>query len=1223
MALKTALDSFWKKLTAKPRVIWMLWILVGIAVLWAKQSQYWSSTQLVSEAVRHWEGQLPMLIEQMEEWKQNPKAVRGSWDEVFWDKDGCRVYWKGNDLSSSDDKILQNLKEDAWVPIRSGSGLAFVHSSSSGKRVAFVRLEHRYNLTTSTMPMGMLIPFAGGENLRIIPSNQSVDGRPVRDRDKVWFRIQARSSSMVVQPINQWIFHSLVAVWLILGALLVKWPHSKPWFGWGIWIIGAVMGNLWLWDSKFRNLRFFELGDGDFWHYWSQARILFNVLWMSLGAGFLVYSRSNSGKSIHDSRIANLNRWWFWGAWLGLVLAWVFILDAGKVKIGWANPMTWSVDDAIWILSLVVLMILAVKLVTKIEGVQAFRRRVVFGGSTLISLGVLVFGIDQGWTIWGWMLAAGCGAWFGWAWLWRRFSRTPSGRNFVLALMGLWCSLLIYAQHWRIQVSSAQVQLATLVEPRPLEAYTYFDSFIDSLREDATWLDTTLSKSLDERSRFILDKHYANLSPFFDLLSSQRIPNTLDSSEFPLLSNPEFLGWKGSVQEFQNKGRNAYRLKIVVGGSQPMPDTLLVILAQKFFPNFSPIPSILGTGPSWSNLPGRSGLALYENGTLIFQNGTYTYPFLLPEGWMNSIDSGIKFKDARNTGFNLIQKFIGTVSKSDQMNPWNWVIGQDLRPILTFRKDHSQVAVQVLEMPSMMMPLALGALLTMVMWWFLRLPISSIRNNLWSLTQWSALRLQAKVQWATTFLVVLIIAALVGFTIFFITRQYRNETQTSLLAQLRQFHLMSQTLVSTEGALSDHVVRTMRDRAALNDIDFFLYDADGRFRAGSRDLWFERGLVSDYMPHSIWNSFGKGLFQFQLTEERIGQVDYLSAFHTLRNDQGQLLGFVNLPFVNKAPRGAPELNEYLAGVISVFTLVLLLAMLIAYRLAKGIASPVQVLTKAMLQAKSGRKITLNEQMSGGEFGLLLKSYNQMVQSLSEHEKRLAEAERNTAWKEMARQIAHDIKNPLTPMKLRLQKLLRDYRDNPTSFDTKFESDTQSVLQQIDLLTEIADTYRDFSKESEADKSPILWYEFLQNVAGWYAEQCVMDWKVQPEAMMVRIHGQSSRLQRVLQNLLQNAIQAQRENSVVAQVAFNLSLVDGSIQLELVDQGMGISQERQEHLFEINFTTRSEGLGLGLAMSRKIVEQHGGSLHLCYSDDRGTSFMWTMPVYDLNSDCSDS
>lgn len=118
------------------------------------------------------------------------------------------------------------------------------------------------------------------------------------------------------------------------------------------------------------------------------------------------------------------------------------------------------------------------------------------------------------------------------------------------------------------------------------------------------------------------------------------------------------------------------------------------------------------------------------------------------------------------------------------------------------------------------------------------------------------------------------------------------------------------------------------------------------------------------MPYALWKSFGQGQFQFQLIEEKIGQVDYLSAYHALRNADGHLIGFVNLPFVNKAPRGAPELNEYLAGVISVFTLVLLLSILLAYRLAKGVASPIQALTKAMLQAKSGRKITLDEQMSG-------------------------------------------------------------------------------------------------------------------------------------------------------------------------------------------------------------------------------------------------------------------
>jgi len=260
-------------------------------------------------------------------------------------------------------------------------------------------------------------------------------------------------------------------------------------------------------------------------------------------------------------------------------------------------------------------------------------------------------------------------------------------------------------------------------------------------------------------------------------------------------------------------------------------------------------------------------------------------------------------------------------------------------------------------------------------------------------------------------------------------------------------------------------------------------------------------------------------------------------------------------------------------------------------------------------------------MSGGEFGLLLKSYNQMVQSLTENEKRLAEAERNIAWKEMARQIAHDIKNPLTPMKLRIQKLLRDYKENSEVFDAKFESDAKSVLQQIDLMTEIANTYRDFSRESEADKSPIIWSNLIQEVAGWFSEQCVLKWFVEPQAATARIQGHPNRLQRVLQNLLQNSVQAKLDDADKAHVNIKLSLVRDEIVLELVDQGTGISDEMQGRLFELNFTTRSKGLGLGLAMSRKIVEQHGGSLRLGYSDERGTAFIWAMPLYDPNSERS--
>ncbi|MFM7910687.1 MAG: histidine kinase dimerization/phospho-acceptor domain-containing protein, partial [Bacteroidota bacterium] len=175
----------------------------------------------------------------------------------------------------------------------------------------------------------------------------------------------------------------------------------------------------------------------------------------------------------------------------------------------------------------------------------------------------------------------------------------------------------------------------------------------------------------------------------------------------------------------------------------------------------------------------------------------------------------------------------------------------------------------------------------------------------------------------------------------------------------------------------------------------------------------------------------------------------------------------------------------------------------------------------------------------------------MVQSLNENEKRLAEAERNSAWKEMARQIAHDIKNPLTPMKLRLQKLLRDYKGNPAAFDSKFETDAQSVLQQIDLLTEIADTYRDFSRESEAEKSPILWSDFVPEVAGWFSEQVALDWHCFPQAATMYVLGNSNRLQRVLQNLFQNAIQAKLPGKDQAEVRLRLDLVRDELVLEML------------------------------------------------------------------------
>ncbi|MFM7587711.1 MAG: hypothetical protein ACKO55_01225, partial [Bacteroidota bacterium] len=177
-------------------------------------NRQWSSTKLVSEAVGHWEQQLPMILEEANAWKQeqelvepaDKRSLQSDWDEVAWDRSGCRIQWKGNDLTSRDDKLLQNLKEDGWVKVLSGSGLAFVKDSPAGRRVAFVRLEYAYGLTTGTLPFGMLDPLMVGINYALFHPKRARKGRRFASRARFGSGSKPRVDSRLLNAWNNVFF---------------------------------------------------------------------------------------------------------------------------------------------------------------------------------------------------------------------------------------------------------------------------------------------------------------------------------------------------------------------------------------------------------------------------------------------------------------------------------------------------------------------------------------------------------------------------------------------------------------------------------------------------------------------------------------------------------------------------------------------------------------------------------------------------------------------------------------------------------------------------------------------------------------------------------------------------------------------------------------------------------------------------------------------------------
>ena len=308
-------------------------------------------------------------------------------------------------------------------------------------------------------------------------------------------------------------------------------------------------------------------------------------------------------------------------------------------------------------------------------------------------------------------------------------------------------------------------------------------------------------------------------------------------------------------------------------------------------------------------------------------------------------------------------------------------------------------------------------------------------------------------------------------------------------------------------------------------------------------------------------------------------------------------------FINK------EMHELLLRIGVVALLVFIAAIILAFLLARYITNRLKTIEDNIKQTQlDKRNEKLNTQNLPNELLTLVSAYNGMIDELEESAVQLAQSEREAAWREMAKQVAHEIKNPLTPMRLTVQSFERRFDANDPQINTKIKEYSNTLIQQIDTMSSIASAFSNFA-DMPAQQSEILNVNQVVKLGlDIFRERNIAFAKADQD---IFAKFDRTQLIRVVTNLVKNAIQATKMVEL-PKIMVDVTTQDDRVKITVMDNGIGITQENKPKVFQPKFTTKTSGMGLGLAMVKNILEMHRGSITFVSEENKGTTFTVTFP-----------
>ncbi|WP_350290159.1 ATP-binding protein [uncultured Croceitalea sp.] len=394
----------------------------------------------------------------------------------------------------------------------------------------------------------------------------------------------------------------------------------------------------------------------------------------------------------------------------------------------------------------------------------------------------------------------------------------------------------------------------------------------------------------------------------------------------------------------------------------------------------------------------------------------------------------------------------------------------------------------------------------------------------------------------------------------------------------------------------------------VQNVNFNIYDLEGSLIKSSKPA-FEADSVANCLDAEVLNNLLASTNKRYVEEKTTAGDNYQASYNYITDPKFKPIGIMNLPYFEDNSFNDMELKEFLIRLGGVYLVMLLSAILLAYFISKYITRSLETISDKMGQTnlnKRNEKIIIEDPSE--EIGKLVDAYNAMIDELEESAVKLARSEREQAWREMAKQVAHEIKNPLTPMRLTVQSFERKFNPEDPKAEKKMKEFSKTLVQQIDTMSNIASAFSNFADMPAQQKETLNVVKVTKLALDIFHEPYV-HFISEEEEIIAKLDR--TQLIRVITNLVKNAIQAvpEVENP---RILVTVASDGNQLKIAVADNGVGIADEFKDKIFEPKFTTKSSGMGLGLGMVKNIVENYNGTIAFTSQEGKGTVFTVKFP-----------